>query len=129
MGQNNNLNKLRLMELIIKNNNNYFKLKGKLVKYNIHLFNDEFENIFDENNNITINITELDKIDSYGINAIAKLHNKAVSRNKKLSIIGMGSPDLFKHSTQEEPKESMIKKLSNFYTLQIRSLIMPFVDA
>jgi|GEM_PF-2574802 len=119
------------MELIIKNSNkNYYKLKGILVKLNVYLFNEEFENIFDNNNNITINITELDKIDSYGVNAIAKLHNKAISRNKKLSIIGLGNQDLFNESSsQEESKENMIEKFANFYAFQIRKFIMPFVGA
>jgi len=113
------------MELIIKNNDHsYYKLKGTLVKLNVYLFDNEFENIFDKKNSITINITELDKIDSYGINAIAKLHNEAIARNKKLSIIGLGDPDIFKQSKQEEIKESVFDKLGNFYAF----LTMPFVD-
>ena len=114
-----------LVELIIKNNNNYFKLKGSLVKLNVHLFNEKFDDVFDENSNITINITDLNKIDSYGVNAIAKLHNEAISKNKKLSFIGLGNQDLFKQSYQEEPKESMTDKFANFFAF----LIMPFVDA
>ncbi len=106
------------MELIIKNNNNnHYRLKGTLVKLNVYLFDNEFKNIFDNKNSITINITELDKIDIYGVIAISKLHNEAIARNKRLSVIGQGGPDIFKHSNQEVIKESVFEKLGSFVAM------------
>jgi hypothetical protein len=37
----------------------------------------------------------LERIDSFGVNAIAKLNNEAISYHKSLSIIGMGNEELF----------------------------------
>ena len=67
---------------------NFFKIKGILNKKNIHQFDDTFSKVLDTDNDIVINLEGLEKIDHFGLNAIARLHNKAISKNKSLSIIG-----------------------------------------
>ena len=40
-------------------------------------------------------------MDRYGVKAFVKLHNEAVIKNKKLSIIGLGCKDLYDHFKTE----------------------------
>ena len=85
------------MDLTIEKNSNVYELKGSLVRFNVHLFQNEFQNIFEEKNELTISIMDWEKSDNFGINVIAKLHNEAISKNKKLAIIGFGNNQLVDH--------------------------------
>lgn len=85
------------MDLKITNCNNFFKVRGVLNKGNINLFKNEFENIFDRTSQITISIQGIESMDKYGVDAIAKLHEEALTRNKRLSIIGYGCKELYDH--------------------------------
>ena len=105
------------MNLIIKNNSNFYELKGSLVQFNVHLFQKKFQNIFDKKSNLTISIVNLEKIDSFGINAIAKLHNEAITKQKRLSIIGLGNQELFEHFKSVENVEIENQSLNNTYAL------------
>ena len=55
------------MDFKISNCNNFFKVKGILNKNNVSLFNDEFNNIFDRVNNLTISIQDIISMDKYGV--------------------------------------------------------------
>jgi len=90
------------MNLIITNYNNFFKIKGVLNRKNLHIFQNEFQNIFEKANAIVISIEGLDDIDRYGVNALARLHNESISKQKSLSIIGMGAKGVFEHFKSEE---------------------------
>jgi ABC-type transporter Mla MlaB component len=85
------------MDLKITKYNDLFKVEGNLNKRNIHVFLKEFQNIFESSENITISIEELEGIDRYGVNALAKLHNESITKNKSLSIVGLGCKDLYDH--------------------------------
>ena len=85
------------MTLTITNYNNVYKVKGQLVKLNIRIFQDELKHIFEKTDNIILNLRDLINIDSHGVNAIAKLHNEALSKNKKIAIIGFGNGQLIEH--------------------------------
>ncbi|MEC3906723.1 STAS domain-containing protein [Tamlana sp. 2201CG12-4] len=85
------------MELKITNCNNFFKIKGILNKGNVELFQEEFNNIFEKINELTISIKEVKSMDKYGVNAIAKLHEEALMKNKRFSIIGYGCKELYDH--------------------------------
>ncbi|MCF7559952.1 hypothetical protein L3X39_04820 [Sabulilitoribacter multivorans] len=89
------------MDLKITNCNNFFKVKGILNRDNVSLFQNEFKNIFDKVNNITISIQDVESMDKYGVDAIAKLHHEALTKNKRLSIIGLGCKDLYDHFKTE----------------------------
>lgn len=89
------------MELKITNCNNFFKIKGILNRANLELFTNEFNGIFDKVNNITISIEGVESMDRHGVDAIAKLHEEAVNKNKSLSIIGYGCKDLYNHFKTE----------------------------
>lgn len=85
------------MDLQITNCNNFFKLKGILDKKSLDLFNNEFKNIFERVNALTISIEDIERMDRYGVNALAELHNESVAKNKSMAIIGLGSKDLYNH--------------------------------
>lgn len=83
------------MTLIIKKSNNVYDLEGSLNKLNVHVFQNKFQNIFNNKSDLILSIVNLEKIDSAGVNAIAKLHNESIIRLKRLSIIGLGNQELF----------------------------------
>ena len=85
------------MELKITSCNNFFKVKGILNKSNIDVFQNEFKNIFEKLNNLTISIQDIESMDKYGVNALAKLHEEALVKNKRLSIVGFGCKELYDH--------------------------------
>lgn len=90
------------MDLQITNQDNFFQVTGTLTKFNVHHFKREFSNVFDKNNSLIISIENLTSIDRYGVNALAQLHNEALVKGKKLSIIGMGCDDLYEHFNSDE---------------------------
>lgn len=127
------------MNLVIRNNNNIYELIGDLVKFNVHLFQNEFKNIFDKKSDITISIVNLNKIDSSGVSAIVKLNNEAISKQKQFSIIGSGNQELFNHfkdlNTSENSNksainltESMFIKLYKFIENYKIKFILPRVN-
>ncbi|GAA4888590.1 hypothetical protein GCM10023311_10660 [Flaviramulus aquimarinus] len=85
------------MDLKITNCNNFFKIVGILNKNSLNVFQNEFNNIFERVNNLTISIQDIQSMDRHGVDAIAKLHQEALNKNKKLSIIGFGCKDLYDH--------------------------------
>ena len=89
------------MDLKITNCNNFFKIKGVLNQDSLELFQNEFNEIFDKVDNLTISIEGVERMDRYGVNAIAQLHEEAINKNKRLSIIGYGCKDLYNHFKTE----------------------------
>ncbi|OEK07784.1 hypothetical protein A8C32_14935 [Flavivirga aquatica] len=85
------------MELKITNCNNFFKIKGALNRSSLDIFKKEFSNIFEKVNSLTISIQDINSMDKYGVDAIAKLHKEALVKNKTLAIIGLGCKDLYDH--------------------------------
>nr|WP_321244884.1 hypothetical protein [uncultured Psychroserpens sp.] len=90
------------MNLEITFANNFFNVKGVLDRNNIHVFKKHFKNVFNNTNGITISIENLSSIDRYGVSAIAQLHNEAIVKSKRLSIIGLGQNSLYNHFKTEE---------------------------
>lgn len=90
------------MSLKITSYNNYFKIKGVLDRRSVHLFQEEFKNIFEKLDALTISIEGLDGIDRYGINALAKLHNESLTKQKSLSIVGLGCKNLYDHFKSQD---------------------------
>lgn len=85
------------MDLKITNCNNFFKIKGTLNKSNVKIFQREFQNVFEKASSVTISIQEVESMDKYGVEAIAKLHQEALTKNKRMSIIGFGCKELYDH--------------------------------
>lgn len=89
------------MELQITNYNNFFKIKGILSKPNLSVFKNEFNNVFDKVNKLTISIEHIEWMDKHGVEALASLHAESILKNKELSIIGLGCKELYEHFTTE----------------------------
>ena len=85
------------MHLKITGYNNFYEIEGVLSKESVGEFYSEFRNIFEKVNKLTINIQGLEDIDREGVKALAKLHNESISRNKRLSIIGLGQKEVYEH--------------------------------
>ena len=85
------------MELEITSYNNFFKIKGILNKRNLNVFQNEFNNIFEKVNALTISIENIEWMDKSGVDAFAELHYEALAKNKKMAIIGLGCKDLYEH--------------------------------
>jgi len=83
------------MVLEIKNCKNCFKVKGQLTQFNLHIFQNAFQDIFENRDEVTLCIEDVKSVDRYGVNAIAKLHNEAIILGKKFYIIGLGNKDLY----------------------------------
>ena len=86
-----------MMVLEIKHSNNEFYIRGALNRKSLPLFENTFLNIFEENDQVVINIENLSGIDREGVNALARLHNESVRQQKKLSIVGLGCKELYQH--------------------------------
>ncbi|WP_396602995.1 hypothetical protein [Algibacter sp. R77976] len=89
------------MDFQISNCNNFFKVKGILNKQSVSVFNQEFNNIFEKVNKLTISIQDVVSMDKHGVDAISKLHEEALARNKRLSIVGFGCKELYDHFKTE----------------------------
>lgn len=90
------------MDLKITHYNNYFKLKGVLNRKNVRFFYNELNRVIDKVDTLTISLEGLESIDRHGVRALAKLHNEAISKNKRLSFIGMGFNEFYNHLKSHE---------------------------
>jgi anti-anti-sigma regulatory factor len=94
------------MDLQIKSYNNRFQIKGTLNKLSLKTFNAHFDRIFDELDDVFIDIGGIESIDRAGVMALAKLHNESITKSKRLSIVGLGCKELYDHfKTQEDSIE------------------------
>ncbi|MDX1278422.1 STAS domain-containing protein [Oceanihabitans sediminis] len=82
------------MKLIITGKDQEYKVEGSLIKMHIRDFKKEFNNVFEKENELTINLNGLTAIDNQGVAAIAQLHNEALSKNIKLTVIGFNNKGL-----------------------------------
>jgi len=85
------------MVLEILNEDNNFRIVGVLNRNSLHVFQRTFENVFDTRDSVVLSIEELKGIDREGVNALAKLHNESLTKHKKLSIIGFGCKEIYRH--------------------------------
>lgn len=90
------------MEFKITSFNNFFEIYGVLDRKSLNLFRQEFSNIFDNTDSLTISLEGVERMDRYGVKAIAELSRFARDKNKRLSIIGYGCKDLYDHFKTED---------------------------
>jgi len=85
------------MVLEISNCDNCYNIIGSLTQQNLYIFQTAFQDIFETTEILTISIEGLIDIDREGVSAITKLHNEALTNQKKLIIIGLGNKELYEH--------------------------------
>ncbi|WP_111682296.1 STAS domain-containing protein [Winogradskyella tangerina] len=90
------------MDLQITSYNNRFQIKGTLNKLSLKTFHAHFANIFDELDDILLDIESVESIDRAGVMALARLHNESITKSKKLSIVGLGCKELYDHFKNQE---------------------------
>lgn len=90
------------MNLIIKQKENHFELTGFLTRQNLPRFQRRFQDIFQKHSEVKVNIEGLKSIDHFGVMALARLHNHALVQEKKFSIIGYGSKELYEEFEIED---------------------------
>lgn len=95
------------MDLKISNYNNFYKVRGTLNKKNIHVFQNAFKNIFENSSPVTISFVGLEEIDKHGKNALSRLHNESIAKQKSLSIIGAGSKEAFSFLNQKKESHKL----------------------
>ncbi|AUS05463.1 hypothetical protein [Pseudotamlana carrageenivorans] len=89
------------MDLEITSCNNFYKVKGHLNKSTVGIFINEFDNIFNNFDSLTISIKDVESMDKYGVEALSKLHTESLMKNKQFSIIGYGCKELYDHFKTE----------------------------
>lgn len=85
------------MALEIKSLNNTFEISGVLDKSNVKTFQTHFSNIFQQKEEVVININELKKVDVEGVVAFEELYKQSLQLNKRFFITGYGSRDMYEH--------------------------------
>ncbi|MCF7568297.1 hypothetical protein L3X37_07965 [Sabulilitoribacter arenilitoris] len=100
------------MELEITGYNNFFKMKGILSKRNLDVFKNEFKNVFDRLDTLTISIENIEWMDKYGVDAFAELHYEALSKNKKMAVIGLGCKELYEHFKSSDVTNTQSKSFT-----------------
>ena len=77
------------MVLKIDNRNYTYTVSGVLNHSSCKKFLETIQRAFLEHDTIEINLGQLKITDREGVNALAKLHNEAISTGKKLNLIGL----------------------------------------
>lgn len=90
------------MTIKIEKINHIYKVIGRLEQQNINEFRSKFKNILKKSDSITICIDNVKSIDQYGVTALTQMHIEALSKQKKLSIVGLGCKDLYEHFKTKE---------------------------
>lgn len=85
------------MNLKITSYNNFCKVKGDLTKGTVKLFLKELYTIVSHSSTLTLSLEGIEEIDRHGIRALAQLHNEFIRQNKQLSVIGLGSDEVYNH--------------------------------
>lgn len=83
------------MSITITHNNNLYQVVGTLNRQSVGRFQQEFQDVFERQNSVTISIAGLKSIDKEGVSALAKLYNESIVLKKQLSIVGFGCKDLY----------------------------------
>lgn len=82
------------MALIIKENNNVFKVEGVINAGTAKNFQSHFELLLNVYGDLIIDIDNVSEIDANGINAIKALYNNASLNNKDFFIVGNGCKEI-----------------------------------
>lgn len=85
------------MNIRISSYNNFCKVKGVLNKDNVSVFLSELYQLLTQVNSLTLSLEGLESIDRQGIKALAQLHNEFIRQQKQLSVIGLGTDEVYAH--------------------------------
>ena len=83
------------MNLLIKNYQGIFYVKGKIIESNSQIFNSYVQSIFNLNQSVIINVSNVSCIDKTGINVLNSLYQKSLQKGIKFTIIGYGCKEIY----------------------------------
>ncbi len=76
---------------ITKQNSKYYTIEGKITAASANAFKTHFNLILNNLADLTIDITNVKKIDNYGLKALQAIYNNAISWGKPFFIINNGT--------------------------------------
>ena len=79
-----------------------FEVEGKLAQESAPILEKEVKTLLEAEKQVILSLDKLDKIDSYGVNAISVLYKKAIRNNKIFYIIGRENKKIKKALTNSE---------------------------
>ena len=85
------------MALQILENNGSFYILGNISFENVFSMEQHIESILEKRKYVTIDITQVTRIDIQGVLTLTKIYQNALLAKKIFTIIGVGSKDLYDH--------------------------------
>jgi|TARA_B110000977_G_scaffold70275_1_gene95405 ABC-type transporter Mla MlaB component len=85
------------MALQILENKGNFYILGNISCENVFSMKQYIEAVFKKTKYVTIDITQVTKIDIQGVLILSKIYKDALLAKKVFTIIGVGSKDLYDH--------------------------------
>ncbi|MBL4605686.1 MAG: STAS domain-containing protein [Flavobacteriaceae bacterium] len=83
------------MALLIENQQNVFYIKGVIDESNSEILKLYMMVQFTNHSIITIDISNVSRIDRHGVNALTSLYQNALKREKDFKIVGYGCKDIY----------------------------------
>jgi anti-anti-sigma regulatory factor len=90
------------MALQILENKGSFSILGNITCENVFSVKHYIESILAKRKHITIDITQVTRIDIYGVLTLTKIYQDALIAKKIFTIIGVGSKDLYDHFNSQK---------------------------
>lgn len=82
------------MSLTILNKNDVFYMSGSLNSQTADYFKKHLSFYLNDDSDFTINIDQVDEIDSYGLKKMSELYNDAQNAAKRFFITGIGCREI-----------------------------------
>ncbi len=79
----------------IKTSNNCLYLRGDLNSETFKNVKSQVNSYLKKHKRVVLDINEVTEIDSHAVESLAKLFKKASKANKKISIQGLGTKDIY----------------------------------
>ena len=83
------------MTLSFKNQNNILYVKGMINQYNSDVLEKYILFQFQKDSNITIDISDVNKIDKYGMRVLKFLYKNSLEKGENFKIVGYGCKDIY----------------------------------
>ncbi|CAM1371022.1 STAS domain-containing protein [Tenacibaculum xiamenense] len=83
------------MPLKITKSDDLFYLKGDLNVTNFKKVEKKVNNFLKKQSNVTLNINDVNEIDTRAVNCIAQMFTDALSHKKQVNIVGYGTKDIY----------------------------------
>ena len=83
------------MALLVDNRNNVFYVKGTIDQFNSEILERYILSQFQKDSNVTIDISDVCKIDKHGMRVLTSLYMNSIEKKKNFKIIGYGCKEIY----------------------------------